>query len=58
MITSGNNTCHRKDCRYLKSQKQPKIIAILPENLRTYRKCSYCQPPVIKPTMKIVNVAL
>jgi hypothetical protein len=47
--------CHRPCCRHI-STKKP--ILILSEDLKNYRKCSHCQPPIMKLPHKHVEVAM
>jgi hypothetical protein len=47
--------CHRPCCRHI-STKKP--ILILSEDLKNYKKCSHCQPLIMKLPHKHVEVAM
>jgi len=56
-VTSNSRgmICHRPHCKHVITGNS---INILPSNLKYYRKCFYCQPPITQHPYKTVTIAI
>lgn len=48
MRNLNSRICHRKHCRYITDT----ATQVMPWKLKYYKKCAYCQPPILSSPCK------